>query len=74
MYVAFFAAAATLFLVHRKHVASHLAAPKDDQSYSAQGKPEDLHGELIAFPGGGAAVNAMGERLMVLWDTEYTTW
>ena len=49
-----------------------LTASKDDQSYSAQGKAEDLHGELLAFPGGRG--DDPDGQMLVLWDTEYTTW
>lgn len=76
-YVALLGAASALcFLLHQYSV-SHLPATSDDRAYSLQGKAEDLHGEQLAFPGGthdGKGSGSSGAQLLVLWDTEYTTW
>lgn len=72
-YVAFIGAASVLYAVHHEYFVSHLPATPDDQAYSLQGIAEDLHGELLAFPGGRIS-GATNAQLLVLWDTEYTTW
>jgi len=64
---------ASALIVLCRSYAGHRQAPFDDRAYSLQGLTEDLSGGSLAFPGGDRALSS-GAGVLVLWDTEYTTW